>query len=100
MRGSAQTEKLVSDVKRIVHDSEELLHDSGGALGDGVHELRERLGGALEATKSAYRKLEAKSKAGAKATDKAIRTHPYHAVGIALGIGLLTGILAGRRSRS
>src|SRR5690349_7380349 len=86
---SQTTEKLVTDVKRMVRDSEELLHDSKGAVGNGVEELRERLADALDAAKSSYRKLEEKTKAGAKATDKAIRTHPYQALGIALGIGLL-----------
>src|ERR1044071_787201 len=100
MNGNAQTERLVSDVKRIVRDSEELLHDSKGALGNGVEELRERLTNALDAAKSSYRKLEEKSKAGVKATDKAIRTHPYQALGIALGAGILAGFVAGRRCRS
>jgi ElaB/YqjD/DUF883 family membrane-anchored ribosome-binding protein len=95
---SQTTDKLVTDVKRIVRDSEELLHDSKGAVGNGVQELRERLTDALEATKSSYRKLEQKTKAGAKATDKAIRTHPYQTLGIALGFGLLVGVIAGRRS--
>lgn len=98
MSANAQTDKLVSDLKRVVHDSEELLHDSAAVAGNGVHELREKLAQAVETAKSTYNKLEEKTKAGAKATDRAIRTHPYQAVGIALGLGLLLGLIAGRRS--
>ena len=32
----------------------------------------------------------------AKATDQVIRGHPYESIGIALGVGLLIGVLAGR----
>ncbi|MBL9200173.1 MAG: DUF883 family protein, partial [Opitutaceae bacterium] len=35
----------------------------------------------------------------AKCTDSAIREHPYQALAIALGAGLLVGVLLGRRSR-
>jgi len=30
----------------------------------------------------------------ARTTDKAVRTHPYAAMGIAFGVGLLVGVLA------
>jgi ElaB/YqjD/DUF883 family membrane-anchored ribosome-binding protein len=41
--------------------------------------------------------LEAKAIAGAKAADHAIREHPYESLGLALGMGLLVGVLVGRR---
>jgi ElaB/YqjD/DUF883 family membrane-anchored ribosome-binding protein len=40
-----------------------------------------------------------KAVAGAKATDRMVRSHPYQAVGIALGLGVLFGYLWGRRNR-
>lgn len=33
----------------------------------------------------------------AKAADKLVREHPYQAIGIAVGLGLLIGLLAGRK---
>jgi ElaB/YqjD/DUF883 family membrane-anchored ribosome-binding protein len=39
-----------------------------------------------------------KAAAGLKASHKAVQTHPYHAVGVALGLGVLLGFLISRRS--
>ncbi len=36
----------------------------------------------------------------AKVADQAVRMHPYQAIGIAAGVGLLFGLLLGRRWRS
>ena len=41
--------------------------------------------------------VEEKAVEGAKATDKAIRTHPYESLGVAFGVGLLVGVLVARR---
>jgi ElaB/YqjD/DUF883 family membrane-anchored ribosome-binding protein len=60
-------------------------------------ELRERLNAAIESAKVAARRLEEKTVAAAKATDRCIRDHPYQTVGIAFGLGILFGILLGRR---
>ncbi len=36
----------------------------------------------------------------AKAADQLVRGHPYHSLGVAAGLGLLVGILAGWRWKS
>ena len=51
----------------------------------------------VEGTKATCRRLGNKVADGAKATDKVIRQHPYQSVGIAIGLGLVIGLLAGRR---
>ena len=88
---------LVADLKRIVRDSEELLKDSAGAAGQEAHVVRERLSEMLESAKTACRRLEEKAAAGARATDKVIREHPYQSIGVAFGIGLLIGVLVTRK---
>ena len=40
--------------------------------------------------------LEARARNGAKVTDRAIREHPYEAIGIAFGVGMLIGVLVNR----
>src|SRR5215467_221528 len=91
------TEKLLRDLKAVVHDGEELLKA-------GVHDLtergvaaRERLAAALDAARETRRKLEGRVRAGAQATDRVVREHPYQSVGAAFGVGLLFGILLNRR---
>jgi ElaB/YqjD/DUF883 family membrane-anchored ribosome-binding protein len=60
------------------------------------HELRARLEAATEKAKEVCKRLQEESVAAAKATDKAVREHPYQAIGIAFGVGLLIGVLASR----
>jgi ElaB/YqjD/DUF883 family membrane-anchored ribosome-binding protein len=91
------TDHLVADLKRVVRDSEELLAATASVAGDKAHEMRQRIGRSLEAAKDACLRLEEKAIAGAKATDKVIREHPYQSIGVAFGVGLLIGVLVTRR---
>ena len=91
------TDRLVSDLKTVTKDAEELLKTVSGEKGNGSHEIRMRLSSAIESAKATYRRLEEKAVAGAKATDKVIREHPYESLGVAFGMGLLVGVLVARR---
>ena len=91
------TDRLVSDLKSVTKDAEELLKTVSGEQGNGSSELRMRLSSAIESAKATYRSLEEKTVAGAKATDKVIREHPYESLGIAFGLGLLVGVLVTRK---
>jgi ElaB/YqjD/DUF883 family membrane-anchored ribosome-binding protein len=91
------TEKLLADVKQVVRDGEELLRAGAGELTEKGKAARERLAAALESAKETGRRLQEKTVAGAKATDKVIREHPYQSIGIAFGIGLLIGVLVNRK---
>jgi len=51
---------------------------------------------AIERAKDTCERLEEKAAAAARATDKAIKNHPYEAIGVALGLGLLIGVLVMR----
>ena len=61
--------------------------------------IRAKLESAIEKAKGTCERLEEKTVAAAKTADKAVRTHPYQAVGIAFGLGLLVGVLAMRSRR-
>jgi len=62
-------------------------------------ELRARLEAATEKAKQVCKRLQEETVAAAKATDKAVREHPYQAIGIAFGVGLLIGVLVARSRR-
>jgi ElaB/YqjD/DUF883 family membrane-anchored ribosome-binding protein len=51
----------------------------------------------LESAKTTCNQLEEKAIAGAKVADQTIREHPYESMGVAFGVGLLIGVLVGRR---
>jgi ElaB/YqjD/DUF883 family membrane-anchored ribosome-binding protein len=53
-----------------------------------------RLTQALDTAKS---RVQESTVAGAKATDRAIREHPYESLGVAFGLGVLIGVLIARR---
>jgi ElaB/YqjD/DUF883 family membrane-anchored ribosome-binding protein len=62
-------------------------------------ELRAKLDTAVEKAKAVCERLQAQTVAAAKASDKAVREHPYQAAGIAFGVGILIGVLVARRRR-
>jgi ElaB/YqjD/DUF883 family membrane-anchored ribosome-binding protein len=52
---------------------------------------------AMNSAKAAYQAAQSKTVAGAKATDQAIRSNPYSALGIAFSAGILIGLLIKRK---
>ena len=90
-------EKLLHDLNAVVHDGEELLKAGVNEIGERGLAARERLNAALDAARETRRKLEKGAIAGAKATDRVVREHPYESIGIAFGVGLLFGVLINRR---
>ena len=60
-------------------------------------ELRAKLEAATEKAKQVCKHLQEQTVAAAKATDEAVREHPYQAIGIAFGGGVLIGVLAARK---
>ena len=90
-------QKVKADLRILVHDAEDLLKATAGDLSEKAKVARSRLGTALESAKATCKRLEEKTAASAKATDRVIRTHPYHSIGIAFGVGLVLGVLIRRR---
>ena len=94
-------QKLVSDMKVVVSDAEEILRATAGVAGEKMVDLRERIAERLHDAKMRLADAEAalvdKTKAAARATDDFVNDNPWQAVGIAAGIGLLLGIIIGRR---
>ncbi len=94
-------EKLISDFKVVVADAEALLKASAGQGGEALAAVRTRVQESLAIAKEkmldAEEELLARTKAAARVTDEYVHDHPWHAVGVAAGVGLLIGLLIGRR---
>jgi ElaB/YqjD/DUF883 family membrane-anchored ribosome-binding protein len=97
MTTAEANERLVRDLKAVIHDAEDLLKATAGQAGEKLTEARDRLTAALESAKGTCHRLEEKTVAAAKATDLCIREHPYESIGVAFGLGLLIGVLVGRK---
>ena len=89
--------KLASHLKALVEDAEELMNATAGQSGEKVSTARSRLAAALESAKATCERVEEKTIAAAKETERTIREHPYESIGIAFGLGLLVGLLIARK---
>jgi ElaB/YqjD/DUF883 family membrane-anchored ribosome-binding protein len=94
-------QQLVSDMKSAIADAEDMLHATADQAGDKVASMRariqERLKGARIRLADAEAALVSKTRAAARATDAYVHESPWQAVGIAAGVGLLVGLILGRR---
>jgi ElaB/YqjD/DUF883 family membrane-anchored ribosome-binding protein len=93
------SEKALNDLGAAVREGEEMLDATAGEVGERGRALRAKLEGAVDKAKVLYDRLQDKTVAAARAADQTVRDHPYQAVGIAFGIGLLIGVLAARTRR-
>ncbi|MDO9221605.1 MAG: DUF883 family protein [Thiobacillus sp.] len=94
-------EQLIRDFKVVVADAEALLKATAGQGGEVVAAARARAEESLANAKvkmsEAQAALVAKSKAAAKATDEYVHVHPWQAIGVAASVGVVIGLLIGRR---
>lgn len=95
------TDKLVEDLRVLARDAEALLAATAGEADVRIHELRDRVTAAVQKARGTCEELQGKAadqlRRGLRETDQKVRDHPWESVGVALGIGLVVGILLGRR---
>jgi ElaB/YqjD/DUF883 family membrane-anchored ribosome-binding protein len=85
------------DTSAISEEMRALIAASANVAGGEVGPARQRLAAALERGKMILGRVKEKAVEGAKATDEALHEHPYQAIGIAFGVGVLLGYLVMRR---
>lgn len=96
---SEETGTAAQSLGAGAHRSDEVFERSLDEPGEGSGDLYAKLQAAIDKAKEVYERLEDRSVAAAKATDKAVRRHPYETIGLAFGVGLLVGVLSMRRRR-
>lgn len=96
-----QREKLMADLRVVVADAEQLLKMTAGEMGESAAGLRERLAERLAQSKESLLALQdaatEKAKAVGHAADDYVHEHPWKSVAIGAGIGVIVGMLIGRR---
>lgn len=94
-------DQLISDFKVVVSDAEALIKATANQGGEVLTALRTKAGDSLATAKvklaDAQTAVVEKSKVAAKATDNYVHDNPWRAIGIAAGVGLVVGLLIGRR---
>jgi ElaB/YqjD/DUF883 family membrane-anchored ribosome-binding protein len=92
-----QTHATSSDMGTLAEDARALMAATADVAGEKVSEARKRLAAALESGKKILGQVKDKAVEGAKATDEAVREHPYQALAVAFGVGAIAGYLISRR---
>lgn len=91
---------LLNDLHALLTEVEKMLADPAGApTKAAVSALRARFDAAQDCLSGLYEGAKKNVADGARRTDAAVRANPYQALAIAAGIGLLIGLLAGRRTK-
>jgi ElaB/YqjD/DUF883 family membrane-anchored ribosome-binding protein len=94
-------EKLVEDLKIVISDAEELLRATASKAGEKVTAARHKVEDSLHRAKTELAEVNDelidKGVEASRATNEYVRDNPWHAVGIAVGIGLVIGLLISRR---
>lgn len=90
-----------NDMNTLVKDAKDLLREASLASGERADELRAKGLAMLDTAMEKAHEVQAlaieKGKAAAHSTDEFVHEHPWKAVGIAAGIGLVVGMLISRR---
>jgi ElaB/YqjD/DUF883 family membrane-anchored ribosome-binding protein len=101
MSATGSTERLVDDLQVVIEDAEALLQATAAQTGEKIEGARTR---AAESLKKARHRLAGiehdamrEVREAARATDDYVHQKPWAAVGIAVGVGLVFGLLIGRR---
>ena len=94
-------ERVLADLRTLARDSEDLLKATAGDVSDKAKEARQRVLLTLDKARATCDTMQeetmARARAAAKKADTVIRDHPYESIGISFGVGLLIGVLVGRR---
>lgn len=94
-------DRMAHHLRTLADEAEALLKATARASDEKVADTRERLRGEVMHLRERLADLEAQAgsqlKSAAHRTDEAVHAHPYTAMGAAAAIGLLTGLLIGRR---
>jgi ElaB/YqjD/DUF883 family membrane-anchored ribosome-binding protein len=94
-------EQLITDFKVVVVDAEALLKATANQGGEKLAEIRAKAEESLRVAKARIGEAQAallvKTKAAAKATDAYVHENSWKAIGVATGVGLVIGLLIGRR---
>ena len=97
----AEKNKLIHDLQAVIQDTEELLRMTVDHVGESADALRSRVSDRLNQAMTELRHLQNLTIDQAKLLghegEDFVKNNPWKSVGVAAGVGLLLGLLVGRR---
>ncbi|WP_263144348.1 DUF883 family protein [Pseudomonas sp. RIT-PI-AD] len=101
IKNTAKQDDLVTEFQSLVRDTEKLLESTANLAGDQAAELRlqvnENLVRARETLSGVQESLREKSKVAVQTAEEYVLDKPWQAVGVAVGIGFVLGLITARR---
>ncbi len=95
------TRTLIDDLRAVVTDAEALVAATAGDVSERAKGARQRAADSVESARARLAELEADLRKRAKAVkDDAtqyVHDNPWQSVGIAAAVGVVVGVLLGRR---
>ncbi len=92
---------LVKDFTEVLTEADSLLKQATKESGEKASDLRAQVESKLRAAKLKLQDMQDdamdRAKATARATDEYVRDNPWQALGVAAALGVLIGLLIGRR---
>ena len=92
---------LARDMRNVVSDVEALLRDANAAGTGTIHDLRNRVGYAMQVARDRLDRIDTNVRDGARraatVTDDYVHASPWQAIGVGLLVGLAAGALLMRR---
>ncbi|HEX5049704.1 MAG TPA: DUF883 family protein [Gammaproteobacteria bacterium] len=101
MADTLSADKLIDALNTVVRDAESLLKATAAQTGERIDEVRARAEQSVRLAKDRLAGIEdealERARELAKDADEYVRSNPWGAVGVAAGVGLVLGLLLGRR---
>ncbi|MFG0685514.1 YqjD family protein [Pseudomonas sp. WSY_20] len=90
-------DQVFSELQALIEESERLLNDSAALVGEEAETLRTQISLKLRQAREAASNLRDKAKPMVAASQDYIGGHPWQTVALSAGVGLVVGLLLGRR---
>ncbi|GMV44814.1 MAG: hypothetical protein AMXMBFR66_02120 [Pseudomonadota bacterium] len=96
-----QRDKLVAELRQVISDAEDLIKLGADASGDDALGLRKRLQQHMSEARLKLLEFQAgaadRARAAAHSADDYVHENPWRSIAMGAGLGLLLGMLIGRR---
>jgi len=91
------TDKLMQDLRVVVGDAEDLLQATAAQTGERVQQVRAKAEKSLRGARARLQEVSESAQDKAREVNDRVHEHPWTAVGVAAGVGVIVGILLARK---
>ena len=95
------TDKLMQDFRVVIGDAEDLLKATASQTGERIQQVRARAEESLRSARARIQEVgegvNERATDAAREVDQLVHEHPWTAMGVAAGLGLIVGILLSRK---